>query len=59
MTYIINNKILFMGKRLRNSYVINLNDIDYEVKCFSFLVDLPCICLRRLGHANMRLIQKL
>jgi hypothetical protein len=56
MTHIIDNKIFFIGKRLGNSYVINLNDIDYEVKCFSSLVDSFCICYRRLGHANMRLI---
>jgi hypothetical protein len=56
MTHIIDNKIFFIGKRLGNSYVIKLNDIDYKVKCLSSLVDSFCICYRRLGHANMRLI---
>lgn len=33
--------------------------IDYNVKCFNALLDSPCIWHRRLGQANMKLIQKL
>jgi hypothetical protein len=40
---IIDNKMFFIGKRLENTYVININDIDYDVKCFSALVDSPYI----------------
>jgi hypothetical protein len=45
---IIDNKMFFIGKRLENTYVININDIDYDVKCFSALVDSPYIWHRKL-----------
>ena len=50
---IIDNKMFFIGKRLKNIYVININDIDYDVKCFSALVDSSYIWDRKIGHANM------
>jgi hypothetical protein len=28
---IIDNKMFFIGKRLENTYVININDIDYDL----------------------------
>jgi hypothetical protein len=55
---IIDNKIIFISEKLRNTYVIHLNDNNYNVKCFSVLVDSPYIWHRRLAPAKIELIQK-
>jgi hypothetical protein len=53
VTHIIENKIIFIGKRLKNIYIIDSREIVNDVKCFSVMVDSSCICHRRLGHANI------
>jgi hypothetical protein len=33
VTHIIENKIIFIGKRLENTYIIDSREIDNDVKC--------------------------
>ena len=53
-------KVLFIGHRQDNVYVINMDNSDafYE-KCFSVFSENTFIWHRRLGHASMDLISKL
>jgi hypothetical protein len=55
-----NNKVLFVGQRLENVYILNLKDLSkHGVKCFSAMSDNSWLWHRRLGHAHMDAISKL
>lgn len=54
------NKILFVGQRLENVSVFNLNDLNkHGVKHFSAISDNSWLWHRHLGHAHMGAISKL
>ena len=54
------NKISFIGRRIDNIYVTNLDNISStSIKCLASLNDESSLWHRRLGHVNMRLISNL
>ncbi|GKV15616.1 hypothetical protein SLEP1_g26391 [Rubroshorea leprosula] len=54
-----NDQVLFVGKRLKNVYVIDLHDIDANICLTSISHDDTWLWHRRLGHASMSVISKL
>ncbi|XP_058005381.1 uncharacterized protein LOC131181352 [Hevea brasiliensis] len=54
------NKMLFIGERIENIYVINLNALsNKDVKCFVFISNDSWTWHRRLAHASMDLLANL
>ncbi|XP_057999048.1 uncharacterized protein LOC131177895 [Hevea brasiliensis] len=54
------NKMLFIGERIQNIYVIDLHALsNKEVKCFVFISDDSWTWHRRLAHASMDLLANL
>ncbi|GKV48955.1 hypothetical protein SLEP1_g55729 [Rubroshorea leprosula] len=54
-----NDKVLFVGKRLKNVYVIDLHDIDANICLASITHDDTWLWHERLGNASMSVISKL
>lgn len=54
-----NNEIVFIGERKENVYVIDVEKVSSDDKCFSVLKDDAWLWHRRLGHASMKLISKI
>ena len=53
-------KTILQGKRLGNTYVIHLKDLeDQDVKCLSSFAEDKWVWHRKLGHAHMRLISEI
>ncbi|XP_058002298.1 uncharacterized protein LOC131179464 [Hevea brasiliensis] len=54
------NKMLFVGERVENNYVIDLHALsNKDIKCFVFTSDDSWTWYRRLAHASMDLIANL
>ena len=52
--------VKFIGKRVNNMYMINLDEPVYENLCFTTnKEDLAWLCHRRLGHASYNILHKL
>ncbi|GKV46075.1 hypothetical protein SLEP1_g53087 [Rubroshorea leprosula] len=56
---IVKGIVLFVGKRLKNVYVIDLHDIDADICLASIFHDDIGLWHRRLGNASMSVISKL
>ena len=55
-----NNSTLFIGKRLTNVFIIDLNELEKQnVKCFSAINNESWLWHRRLGHCNTDSIARL
>ena len=52
-------KVLFVGNRDNNVYIIDLNDCPTNDKCLLALHDNSWLWHRRLGHASMHLISNI
>ena len=54
------NKVSFIGRRIDNVYVTNLNNVSLtSIKCLTSLSDESRLWNKRLGHVNMHLISNL
>ncbi|GKA13194.1 retrovirus-related pol polyprotein from transposon TNT 1-94 [Tanacetum coccineum] len=53
------DKIIGKGIRKNGLYVMKLGNKSQDKLCLAMVVDNSTLCHRRLGHANMRLIQSL